>query len=109
MATESEILTKLNDLLSTYDAALSVSGNSKLLTLSRGAGGTAAVVIQSGGAERWRLGQFGSEPFALQRSPSGAEVDYTNVLSISLSTGAVTITGPVTAAVAAGTALLPSL
>lgn len=109
MATESDILTKLNDLLSTYDDALSISGDSKLLTLNRGAGGTAAVVIQSGGAERWRMGQFGAEPFVLQRSPSGAAVDYTNVISVSLSTGAVTITGAVTAAVAAGTALSPSL
>lgn len=97
MATETEILTKLNDLLSTYDAALSVDGGSKLLTLDRGGSGdTAAVVIQQVGAERWRLGQIGADAFALQRSPSGAAVDYTDVLSINRSTGAVTVTGNMT-------------
>ena len=92
MATESEILTKLNDLLATYDGALSISGGSKLLTLARaGTGDTAAVVIKQGTGERWRLGQIGADAFALQRSPSGATVDYTDVLSISRSTGFATV------------------
>lgn len=96
MATETEILTKLNDLLSTYDGALSISGGSKLLTLARAnTGDTAAVVIKQGTGERWRLGQFGADAFALQRSPSGAAVDYTDVLSINRANGFVSITGAV--------------
>lgn len=110
MATESEILTKLNDLLATYDGALSISGGSKLLTLARtGTGDTAAVVIKQGTGERWRLGQFGADAFALQRSPTGAAVDYTDVISVNRSNGAVTITGAVSAAIAAGSAGAPGL
>lgn len=108
MATESEILIKLNDLLATYDAALSISGGSKLLTLARtNTGDTAAVVIKQGTGERWRLGQFGADAFALQRSPSGAAVDYTDVISVNRSTGTITMAGLL--GIAAGNAGAPSL
>lgn len=108
MATESEILAKLNDMLARYDTALSVDGGSKLLTLSRtAAGDTAAVVIQQGGAERWRMGQFGADAFELQRSPTGALLDYTAAISVNRSTGAVTISGAVL--VGLGTAGAPGL
>lgn len=97
MATESEILTKLNDLLATYDGALSISGGSKLLTLARAnTGDTAAVVIKQGTGERWRLGQFGADAFALQRSPTGAAVDYTDVISVNRATGAISMAGNMT-------------
>lgn len=108
MANEADILQDLANLLASYSTALSVDGNSKLLTLDRaGSGDTAAVVIQQGGAERWRMGQFGADAFALQRSPSGAAVDYTDVLSIDRASGAVTLSGLL--GIAAGTAGAPSL
>lgn len=97
MADQAVILQDLANLLASYSTALSVSGGSKLLTLARtNTGDTAAVVIKQGTGERWRLGQFGADAFALQRSPSGAAVDYTDVLSINRSTGAVAVTGNMT-------------
>ncbi|WP_249696417.1 hypothetical protein [Stappia sp. WLB 29] len=109
MATEEDILNRLNSLLAAYDGVLSVSGNSKLLTLDRGGSGdTAAVVIQQGGAERWRLGQFGADAFALQRSPTGAAVDYTDVLSVSRSTGFATFAAGLSVGGFLGVGVAPS-
>lgn len=106
MATESEILAKLNDMLARYDTALSVDGGSKILTLARAGGtDTAAVVIQQGGAERWRMGQFGADAFELQRTPTGALLDYTAAISVNRTTGAVTISGNVGLGVAPSVAL----
>ena len=108
MADQAVILQDLADLLASYSTALSVSGSSKLLTLARtGTGDTAAVVIKQGTGERWRLGQFGADAFALQRSPSGAAVDYTDVISIDRASGAVTMAGAMR--IAAGTAGAPGL
>lgn len=108
MATLEEVLTQLTELLARYDGALSVSGGSKILTLDRSAGtDTAAVVFQQAGAEYFRAGQFAAASFAIQRSPTGAGVDYTNVISIARDTGAVTIAGAMR--IAAGTAGAPGL
>ena len=110
MATLEEVLASVTTLLARYSAALSVDGGSKILTLGRtGTGDTAAVVIQQGGAERFRMGQIGADTFALQRSPTGAAVDYTDVLSVNRSTGAVTLAGALTAPLAPGSAASPSL
>ena len=110
MATLEEVLADVTMLLARYSAALSVDGGSKLLTLNRaGAGDTAAVVIQQAGAERFRMGQIGADTFALQRSPSGSAVDYTDVLSVNRSTGAVTISGSLSASVSGATGSFTSL
>jgi hypothetical protein len=95
MATESEILTKLNDLLDGYADALSVSGASKVLSLDRATSGDGGLVAwREAGGERFRAGQLGgSTEWRLQRSPTGADVDYVDVLTVDRSTGVVTLAG----------------
>ncbi|MHC5656028.1 hypothetical protein [Stappia sp. ICDLI1TA098] len=95
MATEAEILSKLNTLLSAYREMLSAGNASKMLTLDRASGADAALTrLHQGGAEMWRIGMApGENDFVIQKSPDGTELNYADVLRIDAATGEVTLAG----------------
>lgn len=95
MATASEILAKVNDLLDGYSEMLAPDGGSKILMLDRAAGSDVALSrLREDGAERWRYGMLsGDTDFVLQWSTDGSELNYTDRLRIDGATGAVTIAG----------------
>ncbi|MBM20734.1 MAG: hypothetical protein CMN87_12055 [Stappia sp.] len=95
MATEAEILTKLNDLLDGIDSVLDGAGASKLVPLDRATPADAALVyLRENGDERFRWGMPGGEDdFVIQHSPDGSPLTYSDVLRIDSETGKVTVTG----------------
>ena len=95
MATEAEILNKLNDLLDGISSVLDGAGASKLVTLDRTTGADAALVyLRENGDEKFRWGMPGGEDdFVIQRSPDGSPLSYADVFRIDAATGAITITG----------------
>ncbi|MBA5779506.1 hypothetical protein H2509_20605, partial [Stappia sp. F7233] len=92
--TAAAVLEQVGALATATASVLSVSGDDKLLSLDKAeAAGAAGLLLQRGGAHRFRLGLFGSDDLKIQRSPSGSGNDYVDVLSIAQATGALTLTG----------------
>lgn len=83
---------RVQDLLDAYSGALSVSGDSKALTLNKAlTANDAMTALQTAGAGRWRHGMIGNDDFRVQRSTDG--VTFTDAMSISLAEGDVLIGG----------------
>jgi hypothetical protein len=95
MATEAEILTKLNALLDDISATLDAVGATKRLTLDRATAADAAIVyLREAGDERFRVGlPAGDRDFVIQHSPDGSPLTYADVLRIDSDTGAISVSG----------------
>jgi hypothetical protein len=93
MATEAEILTKLNDLLDDISETLDAAGASKLVTLDRSTGAdVSALRWRTNAGEHFRIGLLdASGNLALQRSPDGSALSWTTVLTVDRGSGAIGI------------------
>lgn len=82
MATVSDVLTAVSDLLAKFDGLFSVSGADKVVTLDKTtAGNIAAVRLRSGGEEQYRIGLLANNNLTVQRSTNGSTFDV-HVLSV---------------------------
>jgi hypothetical protein len=91
MATEAEILSKLNDLLDDISATLDAAGASKLVTLDRASSADSALMyLRQNGDERFRVGLVGgSDDLVIQHSPDGSPLTYADVLRVARDSGQV--------------------
>ena len=90
MSSEREILTKLNDILSSIANTLFAIGSTRMLILDR----ASLVYFRENGEERFRVGMScGEKDFSIQYSPNGSPLTYDDRVRIDSETGKVAVKG----------------